>query len=100
MADIIKKNSENTEKRAADAAKGPITPWQVKPYGENGARKPKIVKAAQVDGAGKDNEVPVIRSGGQTPVIETIGSGEHIEGIDITCSCGEHIRVYFDYEDQ
>jgi len=97
MAEIIKINDKHDPVMAKS---GEITNWQVKSYDEQDIVKQKIIKGVSIDKQKIDKEVTVIRSEHDVPEIKTIGSGKNIEGIDIKCTCGETIRVYFDYEEE
>lgn len=46
-----------------------------------------------------DETAPVLvpRRGGVEPRVELIRSGDKIRAIDITCSCGQRIRLRCDY---
>jgi hypothetical protein len=41
--------------------------------------------------------VSVPRRGGAEPKVELIKSGDRIRAIDVTCSCGQRIRLRCDY---
>jgi hypothetical protein len=41
--------------------------------------------------------VPVPRRNGGEPKVELVRSGDRIRAIDVTCSCGQRIRLRCDY---
>ena len=96
MADIIKNGSDERPKIAEI---GKIKVWKATSYDAKEPGKQKIIKARKIDSVDGDKEIPVIQSNHDVPIIEPIGNGENIEGIDIKCTCGETIRVYFEYEE-
>lgn len=57
-----------------------------------------VVPALQVRDSGERTRVTIPRHGhAEEPVIELVREGDVVRAIDITCSCGQRIRLLCDY---
>lgn len=54
----------------------------------------RVVQAAEVARVGNANAHSVVQ-----PTIELIRDGELVKAIDVTCSCGEKMRLWCSYEE-
>ena len=95
MAALIKKN-KNPSTKSQDSQ---ITEWSVSKTINDYNKRRRIIKAKEAEFSSEEKEIPQMRVTSDTPSIKPLRNGLVVEGVEITCSCGEKTVIHFEIEE-
>jgi hypothetical protein len=95
MGEIIRQGNKSSA-RNPDTS---VSNWHVTSTQNHLARRRRIIKAGEVHFSPEQREVSPKNMALDEPVVKLLRKGMFIEGVEVTCRCGEKITIQFDVDE-